>query len=124
MYIKQEIPFSIELVSSLLDDIRCNLVGQSETIGGQTHLCPELEVAKLDDITSCLTILRDYVTSWSRDITKNSHTLQEEARISKVRLADIELQLEETMRESDGVERSLLNQLQVGSSSNTLKLLL
>lgn len=113
IYVKQEIPFSIELVSNLLDDIRCNLVGQSETIGGQTHLCPELEVKKLDDITSCLTILRDYITAWSRDITKNSHTLQEEVRRAKVQLADVEMQLQETMNESEGIETSLLNQVQV-----------
>lgn len=113
IYVKQEIPFSIELVSNLLDDIRCNLVGQSETIGGQTHLCPELQVVKLDDITSCLTVLRDYITTWSRDVTKNSHTLQEEVRQAKVQLADIEMQLQETIRESEGVEDSLLNQLQV-----------
>lgn len=113
IYIRQEIPFSIELVSNLLDDIRCNLVGQSETIGGQTHLCPELQVAELDDITSCLTVLRDYITTWSRDVTKNSHMLQEEARVAKLRLADIELQLQETMQESEGVESSLLSQLQV-----------
>ena len=113
IYVKQEIPFSIELVGSLLDDIRCNLVGQSETIGGQTHLCPDLEVVKLDDITSCLTVLRDYITTWSRDITKNSHVLQEEVRKAKVRLADVELQLDETVKESEGVESGLLNQLQV-----------
>lgn len=116
IYVKQEIPFSIELVSNLLDDIRCNLVGQSETIGGQTHLCPELQVVKLDDITSCLTVLRDYITTWSRDVTKNSHTLQEEVRQAKVQLADVEMQLQETLRESEGVEDSLLNQLQVVSS--------
>ena len=113
IYVKQEIPFSIELVSNLLDDIRCNLVGQSETIGGQTHLCPELDVTKLDDITSCLTTLRDFVTAWSRDITKNSHMLQEEVRRATVQLADVELQLQETVRESEGVETSLLSQLQV-----------
>ena len=113
IYVKQEIPFSIDLVGSLLDDIRCNLVGQSETIGGQTHLCPELDVTKLDDITSCLTILRDYITSWSRDVTKNSHTLQEEVRRATEQLADVEMQLQETMKESEGVETSLLNQLQV-----------
>lgn len=116
IYVKQEIPFSIELVSNLLDDIRCNLVGQSETIGGQTHLCPELQVVKLDDITSCLTVLRDYITTWSRDVTKNSHTLQEEVRQAKVQLADVEMQLQETLRESEGVEDSLLNQLQVVNS--------
>ena len=116
IYVKQEIPFSIDLVRSLLDDIRCNLVGQSETIGGHTHLCPELEVTKLDDITSCLTVLRDYVTTWSRDVTKNSHTLQEEVRRAKERLADVEMQLNETMKESEGVETSLLNQLQVSST--------
>lgn len=113
VYVKQEIPFSIELVSSLLDDIRCNLVGQSETFGGQTHLCPELQVVKLDDITSCLTVLRDYITTWSRDVTKNTHTLQEEVRQAKVQLADIDMQLQETISESEGVENSLLNQLQV-----------
>ena len=113
IYVRQEIPFSIELVSNLLDDIRCNLVGQSETIGGHTHLCPELEVVKLDDITSCLTILRDYITAWSHDVTKNSHTLQEDVRRAKVQLADVGMQLQDTMRESEGVETSLLNQLQV-----------
>jgi hypothetical protein len=113
IYVKQEIPFSISLVSSLLDDIRCNLVGQSETIGGHTHLCPDLEVTKLDDVTSCLTVLRDYITAWSCDVTKNSHSLQEEVRQARVQMADMEMQLQETMKESEGVENSLLNQLQV-----------
>ena len=113
IYVKQEIPFSISLVSSLLDDIRCNLVGQSETIGGHTHLCPDLEVTKLDDVTSCLTVLRDYITAWSCDVTKNSHSLREEVRQARVQMADMEMQLQETMKESEGVENSLLNQLQV-----------
>jgi hypothetical protein len=112
IYVKQEIPFSISLVSSLLDDIRCNLVGQSETIGGHTHLCPGLEVTKLDDVTSCLTVLRDYITAWSCDVTKNSHSLREEVRQARVQMADMEMQLQETMKESEGVENSLLNQLQ------------
>ena len=113
VYVKQDIPFSISLVSNLLDDIRCDLVGQSETIGGHTHLCPDLKVTKLDDITSCLTILRDYITAWSHDVTKNNRTLHEEVRQARVQSADVELQLQETVNESEGVETSLLTQLQV-----------
>lgn len=111
IFVKPEIPFDIELVGELLKDIRSNLIGQEDvSLHGKL---PELRVSRLDDITSCLTVLRDYITSWSHDVLKPQSTLQPELKRLREKVADLELQLQETMFESESSEGDLLSQLQV-----------
>ena len=89
IFVKHEVPFNIELVGSLLTNIRSNLIGQdfgqSPTHPApKTAMLPELQVSKLDDITSCLTVLSDYITSWSHDVAKDSRSMKNELRDLKV----------------------------------------
>ena len=89
IFVKHEVPFNIELVGSLLTNIRSNLIGQdfgqSPTHPApKTAMLPELQVSKLDDITSCLTVLSDYITSWSHDVAKDSRSMKSELRDLKV----------------------------------------
>lgn len=89
IFVKHEVPFNIELVGSLLASIRSNLIGQdfgqSPTHPApKTAMLPELQVSKLDDITSCLTVLSDYITSWSHDVAKDSRAMKNELRDLKV----------------------------------------
>ena len=106
---RQEIPFDLDLVGTLLEEIRCNLIGQND----QYYTLPELRVTKLDDITSCLSLLRDYITSWSHDMAKNSTVRAGELRRSRDKVEDLELQLQETILESESSEGTLLTHLQV-----------
>lgn len=88
IFIRQEIPFDLDLVGSLLSDIRDNLIACSSQ-GGHTLFhpqaqLPQLKVTKLDDITSCLDLLRDYIVSWSRDLSTRGSKLVEENKSLKV----------------------------------------
>ncbi len=69
IYIRHEIPFNLELVGTLLSDIRDNLTSCSTQMDHsffQPHRpLPQLQVTKMDDITSCLDLLKDYIVSWS-----------------------------------------------------------
>ena len=80
MYVRQEIPFNLELVGSLLSDIRDKLTTPFISEGSHTLFqpqgaLPQLRVTKMDDITSCLDVLRDYVTSWSRDLSSTGNKM-------------------------------------------------
>lgn len=111
IFVKQEIPFDLGLVGTLLDEIRNSLIGGNSS----THqsFLPELRVTKMDDITSCLTVLRDYVASISCDVTKTGNMFQLELKRSRDQITDLELQLQETILESESSEGGLLAQLQV-----------
>ena len=111
IFVKQEIPFDLGLVGTLLDEIRNSLIGGNSS----THqsFLPELRVTKMDDITSCLTVLRDYVASISCDVAKTGNMFQLELKRSRDQITDLELQLQETILESESSEGGLLAQLQV-----------
>ena len=87
IFVKQEIPFDLGLVGILLADIRTSLVDQEDVInpgkGGHGSL-PELRITKMDDITSCLALLKDYVVSLSREVTSSNSTLVGELKILRV----------------------------------------
>ena len=112
IFVKQEIPFDLELVGTLLDEIRNSLVGRNSS--PHPSSLPELMVTKMDDITSCLTVLRDYVASISCDIATSGSVFQLELKRSRDQVTDLELQLQETMLQSESSEGGLLAQLQVG----------
>ena len=111
IFVRHEIPFDLELVGTLLEEIRGSLVGGSTPT--QQRSLPELIVTKMDDITSCLAVLRDYVASVSCNFAGKRDAFQLELKHSREQITDLELQLQETIRESESSEGGLLTQLQV-----------
>ena len=111
IFVKHEIPFDLELVGTLLEEIRGSLVGGSTPT--QQRSLPELRVTKMDDITSCLAVLRDYVASVSCNFAGKRDAFQLELKHSREQITDLELQLQETILESESSEGGLLTQLQV-----------
>ena len=86
-------------------------------VGGSTPTqqksLPELRVTRMDDITSCLAVLRDYVASVSCKFAGKRDAFQLELKHSREQITDLELQLQETIRESESSEGGLLTKLQV-----------
>ncbi len=114
IFVRQEIPFDLALVGALLEEIRGQLETHADHSDNHLHnSLPELQVANLDDVTSCLTLLRDYAIAWSHDVTKNSSVLEEQLKRSGERATDLELQVKETISESESSESGLLEKLQV-----------
>ena len=111
IFVRHEIPFDLELVGTLLEEIRGSLVGGSTPT--QQKSLPELRVTKMDDITSCLAVLRDYVASVSCNFAGKRDAFQLELKHSREQITDLELQLQETIRESESSEGGLLTKLQV-----------
>lgn len=89
IFVKQEIPFDLGLVGTLLAEIRTSLIDQEDIVNPErdvhTSSLPELRVVKMDDITSCLTMLKDYVASLSREVSNSNSTLLGELKILRVR---------------------------------------
>ena len=85
VYVKQEIPFTLEEVGMFLADIRSSLIGQEDGYAPHGSL-PPLKVAKMDDITSCLSVLRNFIASWSQDISKNTSGLRADLKRTRERL--------------------------------------
>ena len=71
VFVKKEIPFELGMASSLLAELSTLLVEELEGYA-QSVTLPDLGVQKLDDITSGLALLRDYVSARSRDASKAS----------------------------------------------------
>ncbi len=87
VFVRHEIPFDLELVGSLMTDIGSNLAkcgSEGDHTLFHTQPLPQLKVVQMDDITSCLDLLRDYSGSWSRMVSKKAGKLLEESRSLKV----------------------------------------
>ena len=91
IFIRHEIPFNLELVGSLLSDIRDSLLAsprhtpQGDHAFLQPHKpLPQLQVTKMDDLTSCLDLLKDYIISWSHDLSKRGDKLMQENKSLRV----------------------------------------
>ena len=109
---KNDIPFDLALAGSLIDEIRLLLIDEFE---GYSHLSklPSIKVVTLDDITSALSLLKDYVSTMSSDVTKNNEkrtrlinqlkeqivSLQAEAKESTEKIHELEEELE--MKDND-----------------------
>lgn len=120
IYVKQEIPFTLEEVGMFLADIRSSLIGRDDNDHAPHRSLPPLKVDKMDDITSCLCMLNNFISSWSRDIARNTTALRAELKRSNERLQDLELQLQDTILQSESSEGDLLTQLQ--SSKDEFKI--
>lgn len=84
IFIWREIPFDLELVGALVADIRdCIGTDHTHSVCPPGHL-PELRVTKLDDVTSCLSLLKNCVTSWVQDISRRTGQLVDENKLFKV----------------------------------------
>ena len=89
IFVRHEIPFNLELVGTLLSDIRDNLTsctaqGDHAPFFQPRRPLPQLQVTKMDDITSCLDLLKDYIASWSHDLSKRGGKLMDENRSLRV----------------------------------------
>jgi len=90
IFVWQEMPFDLELVGSLLSDI-CNSLRQCIACGSvKAHppvlqpqgQLPDLKIAEMDDITSCLTLLRNYITSWSHELSSRADKLVDDVHLT------------------------------------------
>ena len=87
IYVRREIPFDLQLVGTLLTDIRdCIKMG-----GDPAHRLveegplPELKVTKLDDVTSGLTVLKSFVATWTQEVARKGAELKQENKSLKVK---------------------------------------
>lgn len=108
IFVRQEVPFDLGLVGTLMNEILHNL---STRASGHASL-PPLTIATLDDITSCLMLLRDYIVVWSQEAGRTRDELEDKLRVAREQAADLKLQLEATLEESESSESSLLVKLQ------------
>ena len=100
MFVRQEIPFDINVVSRLFSELRSVLTDEFEGYT-QDSVLPEITVDKLDDITSGLSLLKDYITTMSQDVTDSSRKSHEVIKELRSQLADANNQLKESQRQMD-----------------------
>ena len=109
--VKQEIPFDLPLVGSLLTELRSLLMDQLEDYSQPVEV-PEVVVSGLDDITSGLTLLRDYVLSQSYNVVKVGNgvgkgLLEAEVRQCRERISELEREAREERETKEEVEQQL-----------------
>lgn len=92
IFVKQEIPFDIKVVSKLFSELRGILTDEFEGYTKESVL-PEISVTKLDDITSGLSLLREYIVTMSEDITDNTHKSHEVIKQLRHEVNDLRKQL-------------------------------
>ena len=96
------------MVSRLFSDIRSVLTEEFEGYT-QESVLPEINVAKLDDVSSALSLLKDYVTTMSEDVTGNSHRNHEVIKELRYQSTEGKRQLK------DSEEKVITCQMQIKS---------
>ena len=93
-------------MSSLLEEIRTLLVDEFE---GYSHLSnlPTLRVKQLDDITSGLSLLKDYVSTMSNDVTKNNDKRKRLIHQLKNQVAEMETKLKMEAEKQEKLQEEL-----------------
>ena len=93
-------------MSSLLEEIRTLLVDEFE---GYSHLSnlPTLKVKHLDDITSGLSLLKDYVSTMSNDVTKNNDKRKRLIHQLKNQVAEMETKLKMESEKQEKLQEEL-----------------
>ena len=93
-------------MSSLLEEIRTLLVDEFE---GYSHLSnlPALKVKQLDDITSGLSLLKDYVSTMSNDVTKNNDKRKRLIHQLKDQVVEMETKLKMEAEKQEKLQEEL-----------------
>lgn len=93
-------------MSSLLEEIRTLLVDEFE---GYSHLSnlPVLKVKQLDDITSGLSLLKDYVSTMSNDVTKNNDKRKRLIHQLKDQVVEMETKLKMEAEKQEKLQEEL-----------------
>lgn len=106
IFVKHEIPFDLSLAGSLMEEIRLLLIDEFE---GYSHLSnlPTLKVLQLDDITSGLSLLKDYVSTMSSDITRNIDKKKRLVNQLKEEVASLQAQAKENDEKRHELEDEL-----------------
>ena len=93
-------------MSSLLEEIQTLLVDEFE---GYSHLSnlPTLKVKQLDDITSGLSLLKDYVSTMSNDVTKNNDKRKRLIHQLKNQVAEMETKLKMETEKQEKLQEEL-----------------
>lgn len=112
IFVRQEVPFDLGLVGTLMNEISHNLGTRASSSSSSHASLPPLTIATLDDVTSCLVLLRDYIAVWSQEAGLMRDRLEEQLRAAREQAADLRLQLAATLEESESSESSLLVRLQ------------
>ncbi len=99
IFVQQQIPFDIHVVSKLFSELQVILTDEFEGYT-QESLLPEIKVTELDDITSGLSLLKDYITTMSEDVTDNTHRSHEVIGELRQQLTEAKRQIK-TSRESE-----------------------
>ena len=107
IFVRQEVPFDLDLVSTLMNEISRNLSAQSS---GHASL-PPLTISTLDDVSSCLMMMRDYAVMCGQEGALRRGGLEGQLATMREHVVDLELQLEDTLQESESSENSLLSHL-------------
>jgi len=86
IYVKREIPFDLDLVGTLLREIMNCFHPPDESAQGFVEVgsFPELNVKKLDDITSELSVLKACVMAWTEEAIRKGVEFQEENKFLRV----------------------------------------
>ena len=107
---KQSVPFDLPLAGSLLNELRSLLMEHLEDYTQPVEV-PDISVAELDDITSGLTLLRDYVLSKSYGVIKMGGVGRAEADAElnqcKERVSELERQVKEGVEGKTSLQQQL-----------------
>lgn len=89
-----------------MEDIRTLLVDEFE---GYSHLSdlPNIKVTQLDDISSGLSLLKDYVSTMSSDVNKSMDKRKRLVHQLKKQLANMETEVKEWKEKSNELEEEL-----------------
>lgn len=124
IFVRHEVPFDLSMVGSLMEEIRTLLVDEFEGYSHMTNL-PSIKVKQLDDISSGLTLLKDYISTMSSDVSKSmdkrnrlvlqlkQQLMKAESKLGDAKEREAELEEEVKTKETDLASTSL--QLQVMS---------
>lgn len=124
IFVRHEVPFDLSMVGSLMEEIRTLLVDEFEGYSHMTNL-PSIKVKQLDDISSGLTLLKDYISTMSSDVSKSmdkrnrlvlqlkQQLMKAEGKLGEIKEREAELEEEVKTKETDLASTSL--QLQVMS---------
>ena len=112
VFVQQQIPFDIHVVSKLFSELQVILTDEFEGYT-QESLLPEIKVTELDDITSGLSLLKDYITTMSEGMTNDTHKSHEVIGKLRQQLTEAERQLKRSLESESGCQLQLKSSLKM-----------